>query len=397
MPGVRPLQFRQAVYRNLCCWDQATLPEIEPGEMAFDPARGRFRFRAGEEAAGEITVDFRFALTGEVGAGPCARGELPETDLTVAQSRNAKHATIQAAINAAPQGKASSVIIDILDSRTYSEALLIDNRNFPGGLILRAAALAMPVLAPPAGNALAVTATSTIGDLRLEGLVLSGGNVIVEGDVPRLTVRYLSLDPESVRLSYSPVNGEAQFESSSSILGPIELSPNVAAASLSDSIVQHPDSQVDTPNGHVALAATGFVDLNRVSVLGEIAGALLKASNSTLIGNLAVADPEASCLRYSRHPKGVVDFRRYRSTTAFPILISTRFGHGGYFRLHPNTSEAIRRGAEEGGEMGAFYRAGTPWREQNLHIRLGEFLPAGLGAVLVQALPNSSRTGELPR
>jgi len=46
-----------------------------------------------------------------------------------------------------------------------------------------------------------------------------------------------------------------------------------------------------------------------------------------------------------------------------------------------------RRGAEEGGEIGAFYSAGLPWRTQNVGVRLDEYMPAGLEAAQVRVLP----------
>jgi hypothetical protein len=55
--------------------------------------------------------------------------------------------------------------------------------------------------------------------------------------------------------------------------------------------------------------------------------------------------------------------------------------------LHPNTGAALTRGAEEGGEIGAFYRAGLPWRTQNVGVRLEEYMPAGLESVQIRVLP----------
>jgi hypothetical protein len=82
-PGVRPVTHRQAVYRDLCCWDQPLQHALAPGQVAFDPQRGRALFPAGEAPAGELTADFRFARTGEVGAGPFARADRRAATLTV--------------------------------------------------------------------------------------------------------------------------------------------------------------------------------------------------------------------------------------------------------------------------------------------------------------------------
>jgi hypothetical protein len=44
----------------------------------------------------------------------------------------------------------------------------------------------------------------------------------------------------------------------------------------------------------------------------------------------------------------------------------------------PDTNNAIRRGADDGGEMGAFHFLLAPLRETDLLVRLQEYLPAGL-------------------
>ena len=44
----------------------------------------------------------------------------------------------------------------------------------------------------------------------------------------------------------------------------------------------------------------------------------------------------------------------------------------------PSTDDAIRRGADDDGEMGAFHFVLAPLRENDLRVRLQEYLPAGL-------------------
>ena len=67
--------------------------------------------------------------------------------------------------------------------------------------------------------------------------------------------------------------------------------------------------------------------------------------------------------------------------------MSIRSEHLGYCHLHPNTDAALRRGGEEGGEIGAWYSAGLPWRTQNVGRRLLEYIPAGLTPVQIRVLP----------
>ncbi|HEX7048862.1 MAG TPA: hypothetical protein VF188_01520 [Longimicrobiales bacterium] len=385
-PGVRPVAHRRAVYRRLCCWDQPPPRPLEPGDVAFDPERGRFRFPAGEEPAGELTVDFRFALTGEVGAGPFDRGTLPAPTLTVGQGADADHASIQDAIDAAPDGGAVPVVIEIADSRTYDEALSIDGRSFPGGLVLQARALAAPVLRAPGGNALTVTAGSAVARLVLDGLVVAGGDVVVNGDVPQLAFRFCTLVPDSVILDFDPA-APARLEIENGIVGPVTAAANVEAVRIRDTVVQHPAATMVHPEAHTALTAAHAVAIERTTVIGAIAAGTLEASNSILFGSAAIGDPASSCLRYSRIHADPGPVSAFRCTTAFPVFVSIRYGRPGYAHLHPNTAAAVRSGGEEGGEMGAFYRAGNPWRTQNVRRKLEEYAPAGIEAVVIPVVP----------
>lgn len=373
LPGVRPLQHREAVYRPLCCWDHPLQRPPSSGEVAFDPERGRFAFPVGEVPGGNLTVSFRFAMTGEAGAGPYFRGDFATATLTVAKDDDAPHRTIQDAINAAPAGT-SPVIIEILDSRTYSEALLL-NRAFPGGITIRAAALQMPVIASPGGAVLSVTDPSA--SLTLDGLTFSGGPVTITADVPSIRLRYCSVEPATSGIDVTPPAASSQLFISNCVTGGVTASANVTAVDIADSVVQH----------GTAIVCQHDCKLEHVTVLGSLQAETLHASNSILFGAITVADAASSCVRYCRHPRNSPAFRRFNCTTAFPIFSSLSFGHPGYARLTPNTAQAIRAGGEDGGEMGAFYLAGTSWREQNVASKLNEYLPAGLRAMTQQVLP----------
>lgn len=379
LPGIRPLRHRKAVYRPLCCWEHPLQRPPAPGEVAFDPELGRFAFPAGEVPAGDLTVAFRFALTGECGAGPYFRGDLPPTTITVAKADDAPHRTIQDAINAAPAG-VSAIVIEILDSRTYSESLLL-NRTFPGGITIRAAALQMPVIASPGGPALDVTSPSP--SLTLDGLTFSGGAITITADVPDMRFRFCSIEPASSGIDIAPPAVKAKLAILNCITGGVNASANVSQIGVSDSIVQSAN----------AIVCSHELALDHVTVLGSVQADTVHVSNSILFGSVAVANAADSCVRYSRHPKNPPAFRRFHCTSAFPIFSSLRFGHPGYARLTPNTAQAIRSGGEDGGEMGAFYLAGIPWREQNTVSKLNEYLPAGLRVMTQQVLPLSRFAG----
>lgn len=383
-PGIRPLAHRQVVYRRLCCWDHALQKPPKAGEVAVDPERGRFVFPAGEEPKGRVTVSYRYALTGQVGAGPYFRDPLGVATLKVSQTNDAAFRKIQDALNAAPVN--SPVVIEIEDSHTYSEALVVKN-NFPKGLTIQAAALQTPVVASPGGDVLTVGNLLQGSALTLDGLTLAGGEVTIQGDVPAVKLRFCSLEPAKSGINYAPKNAGATLELDNVITGPVKTSANVASATINDSALQ------STTGGLALDMATTAPSLEHVTVVGKITASVLIASNSILFGTMTLGKPADSCFRYSRYPIEVTGPKLFRCSTAFPIFCSFQFGHPAYLGLSANTSAEIRKGGEEGGEMGVWYAAGVPWREQNLLLKLGEYLPVGLTAVPLQALPRTPFVG----
>ena len=59
---------------------------------------------------------------------------------------------------------------------------------------------------------------------------------------------------------------------------------------------------------------------------------------------------------------------------------SLSYGDPDYAQLTRRTPEEIRTGAEDGSEMGVFHDLFAPQREENLGIRLDEYLRFGLEA-----------------
>jgi hypothetical protein len=380
-------RWRRIVARALCCIDEPLAPPLAPGEVAVDAERGRMAFPAGEAPAGELSVDFRFAISAAIGAGPFARNPLPRALITVARTRDADFASVQAAIAAAPDGAAIPVVIQIEDSAVYEETLLIDNRSFPGGLVIQAAALQTPFIVKPAAAAQALTVSNSVVDsLTLDGLVFSGGLLAIGGVVANVRLRQCSLDPNSAALQVAQA-GACALALTACIAGPVAFAAAAGSCAAEDCVLQHPGATVEQPTGVGALSvAGGALSLQRCTVLGDVAGDSAAISNSLLYGALTLADAGASCLRFSRLPADCVA-AAFRCTGAVPIFISLTWGDAGWLHLHPNTAPALRRGAEEGGEIGAFHGAGLPWRAQNAGLRLLENIPAGLVPVQIGVLP----------
>jgi hypothetical protein len=384
--GVRPVTHRKIVERQLCCWDHTLQKPLAPGEVAVDPERGRFVFPAGEEPTGRVTVNYRYALTGQVGAGPYFRDPLLAPTLQVSQTNDAPFRTIQAALNAAPGNSPSPVVIEIQDSHTYNEALVVKN-NFPGGLVIQARALETPVVISPGADVLQIGNAISGASFILDGLTLSNGKVTVRGDVPKVKLRFCSLDPASPSIDCQPKNPGGTLELDQVITGSLKTSANVASAALTDTAVQN-------TTGATALdMATTALSLEHVTVVGDTLAQTLMASNAILFGQVTLGDAANSCFRYTRYPREVTGVRLFHCTTLLPIFSSFQFGHPAYLGLSVNTPAALRRGGEEGGEMGVWYAAGIPWREQNVMLKLREYLPAGLKPVPMRAMPRTRFVG----
>lgn len=380
-------RWRTLVARSLCCWDKPLDPPLAAGQVAVDPERGRIAFPAAETPPGALSVRFRFGLTSELGAGPFARTGLPQALLRVARARDADFSSVQDAIDAAPDSAGFPVVIEILDSAVYEEALDIANRDFAAGLVIQAAALQTPfIVKPAAAPRLLRTTNSTIGELRLDGLLLAGGEVRIEGAVDALHLRYCSLQPASIALQLNTA-AACKLTLDHSVCGAVSLAPAGGESSFTDSAVQHPAATVEQPTAATAIAAAGCtLALNRCTVIGSIAATSASVSNTLCYGELTLTDWDASCLRFSRLPRSVTA-PAFRCTSATPIFVSVRWGDAGWLHLHPNTASALRRGGEEGGEIGVFHTAGLPWRTQNAGLRLAESIPAGLSPVQVPVLP----------
>ena len=198
---------------------------------------------------------------------------------------------------------------------------------------------------------------------------------------------------------------------SACITGALYVDPEVALTA-SDSIVDA------TATDEVAYAGTdgespgGTLTLTAVTVIGKVNADIMQlVSNSVLIADLAPGDSWSVAVRAERRQQGCVRFTylpadslvpsRFEcqpplpgekpasvcstASAGMPVAIGPRFttlryGLPAYCQMQPTTSDAIRRGADDEGEMGAFHGLYQPQRETNLTTRLAEYLRIGLQA-----------------
>jgi len=132
----------------------------------------------------------------------------------------------------------------------------------------------------------------------------------------------------------------------------------------------------------------------------------LQASDSIFIGDITDDNgglPVTGCIRYSRIPETFVApalnvHANYLGTNSREIPVfsklnycleevytinTAQFGEPGCGVLHPITDDAIRFGAEDGGEMGAFHHKYYTLKTEAMLEKMREFLPVGIEPVLV--------------
>ncbi|NYV78478.1 hypothetical protein HW445_29740, partial [Streptomyces sp. UH6] len=315
------------------------------------------------------------------------------------------------------EGSGPAGIVEITHSGAHQEQLDFDLD--PGDrLEVRAAEGARPVIRlldwysnrPDALNIRAVAdgcAPHERPRVVLDGLLVAGRGINVTGPVGSVVVRHCTLVPgwslEPGCAPHSPEEPSVVLERTTaclqvehSVLGTIEVigeevSEDPLEIHLRDSVLDatgHDRQALSAPDCRHAHAV---LHLHRTTVVGEVrTHAVRIAENSVFTGQLHVARRGIGCLRYSYVPPGSRTPRRHRCQPDLagperagrvrPLFTSERYGTPGYGLLADACAEEIRRGADDGAEMGAFHDLYRPQREDGLRARLAQYTPAGTDA-----------------
>jgi phage tail-like protein len=371
-------------------------PRVSAGvRVVVDPERGRLAVAGG---AARVRVAYAWGFSGDLGGGPYDR----RGSLTPAGA-----VEWTAAVRAAADGSRP------MEFRTLGAALAEWERHAaarpagarpPTGLIrvLDSARYVEEVHVPPvAGQSLAIEAANgqrptlagdlvmralPAGEVRVNGLYVAG-RLHVSGQ-PRVTLSHCTLRaPGAVPAAPAPApapgsGGDAPVLSlrlEHCVSGALLLSGAPAELRASDSIL----------DGDGAAAYAVF---ERCTVLGRVHAASLQAVDTLFTGGVAVRDRTgggvACCyLGPDSLPPATVEACQPSPAApgARPVFVSTRFGDPGYAQLSTATPAAVRAGASDGSEMGAFASLRNPQREANLRAALDEYLPAGMRAAVLYA------------
>lgn len=409
---------------------------LEPVDIVAFPLSGEFQTAAPSPSG--MLVSYRYGFPAMLGAGPYDRSLLaapPQPSGTVTSVSGG--AGLDATLGAA----AGSGTVLIEDSQTYVAVVDPGSTSAPiGSLLIQAGPLQRPVvrLPAPAGAGDPAVAWSFTGgggeaasrqglpSLTLDGLLVSGGDVVLRGAFAHVRLTGMTLDPGTAGTGsgayattadgrpLAPVtlwieadpdagagpNAIELLEIESSVLGPIRTRSGGAVETLaiSDSIVQAVPAAAPAPStpppAAIALDA-GTVTLARVTVIGALAVHRLAADDCILAGPVTVQDAQAGALRHCAAPTGSVTPRQFSCAQTAPggsLFASAAFGAPAYAQLLETVDRAIvaapegvsiSAGAANGAEMGAYSAGLAAVRESGLLIKCGEYMPLGLAPVVV--------------
>jgi hypothetical protein len=377
---------------NLVPGDAITAdPHVMDTEFYVDPEQGRLIGRK-QDPGGDVRVTYTYGSSSTIGAGPYDRlspEPLPAPDQSVNGGGNA--------LAAALAGMPGTGTVTLGDSLTYNAISALTNIQL---VTLRAQTRRRPVIRlSPGSAAWSLRGNSAPSQLVLDGLFISGGDIILEGSFASVTLTCCTLDPGNAGMTpgtyarsadardLAPCRLQILGEVGTLVLDRCLAGPIWKAGAGTIEHLQVNDSILQSLNQEKVLDLDfGDVKLSRCTLLGPAHVHRLDASECILDDVVQVEDPQYGCVRFTAWTAGSALPRKYESVTVAarsPLFTTREFGQPGYGQLLASVDRAVAAGAEDGSEMGAFARAKNPIKERSLLIKLNEFMPLGLTPVFI--------------
>ena len=416
-------------------------PRVSRGRFWIDPVRGRiiepvtpvgppdgpYPVTAATAPNTPYRVDYHYGFSSEIGAGAYERRiqqfERPETcpaPAAIVRVVGGGEALVTAPPTPPPLPIAIGTI-EIDDSLTYTKvAPLTGVRDVE----LRSRSLRRPLIRPSPQADWVFTGVIDADPekpaedavLVLDGLFISGVDVVLKGSFDRVTLSCCTLDPGRWDLAKPPVPATAttparpavpaqwakaadtrELSASQlriegrvrllvverSITGPIVDS----AGKLESLIVRDSIVQATRPQVQALALPSSEVTLERTTILGTSKVHRLEASECILHDIAKVDDTQHGCVRFSAWSKGSDLPRKYESVPIEPVaglFASLDFGQPAFAQLLATADGDITNGGDDGTEMGAFAREKSGIKERSLLIKYQEYLPLGLEPVIIQ-------------
>lgn len=394
---------------------ELTADPATPTTAAFyiDPPRGRLVTRS-STSKGDLRVTYHYGFPSTIGAGPYDRrvsGYTPVSSASpVTGGGNALAAPLAAV---APSG-----VVAMGDFLTYNAVSNVGSVAQPIANVTAGAEnkkrqlIRLPAEPSPAVYEWVFTAGDSAhpGQLVLDGLWVSGGDIVLRGSFDSVSMVCCTLDPGNGGASpgtYAKaadgrdlipcrlwVEGAVKsLNIDRSIVGPIQTR---SGGEIENLTITNSIAQAVGPDPAITMSI-GLANLSRCTILGPASLHRLEASECILDDVVTVINTQDGCVRFSAWAAGSVIPRQYESVmiaARAPLFTSVDFGQPAYAQLIASVDAAIitgakdaaiSTGAQDGSEMGAFARDKNPIKERSILIKYQEYMPLGLVPVIIDA------------
>lgn len=416
----------------------------QPMQIAVDPVLGRIAFPPVHFHRQPVWVTYNYAFSSDIGGGEYDRALSQPSSFTLYLVGEGEELTrINDALTKWYDEAPANAVIEITDSGTYVEPINIDLKGGQS-LQLRAAGRKRPVIRvlnrqTSLPDDLSVSGEQNAGTgnkdcwFTLDGILVTGGGVRVQGSVSGVTIRHSTLVPgrglyRDCRPA-SPMEAGLELDDAPrcvqiehSIIGAIqvnrdEVTEDPCLIRISDSIVDATKVNRIAIGAPEKLCAFAVLDIRRSTVFGKVqTHAIELAENSIFMGSILACRRQQGCMRFcyvtpdSRTPRryecqpdlvesgalalakkdGLSPAEKEKLLSSERLRVepefnSTRYGKPTYCQLSNTCADEIRRGADDRSEMGVFHDLYQPQRAANLRARLDEYTPAGMAAGIIVA------------
>ena len=407
------------------------------GQVAVDPQLGRISFPSTHTRKQGVWVDYYYGFSAPIGGGEYQRpmSQPPAAQLYLV-GENETFQRIDDALTQWDKDAPANAVIEITDSGVYVEQINIALKKGQT-LELRAANQKRPVVrlldwqnASP--DNLTVSGEADTWFI-LDGIVVTGRGLQVEGDMAGVLIRHSTLVPgwglqcncepkRPTEPSLELINSPACLRIEHSILGGIQVTRDEATEDpleiqISDSIVDCSSPSAVALGAPQSLCAYATSTLRRCTIFGQIQTQEIRlAENTIFMGTILVCRRQQGCMRFCYVTPGSRTPRRYEcqpdlviqavadlvtqkkisqregtivsareQLRVVPEFNSTRYGTPAYCQLASICATEISTGASDESEMGVFHDLYQPQRAANLTTRLAEYTPAGMDVGIIFA------------
>jgi hypothetical protein len=426
----QPIRADQIVAADLTDWTYRPLPNT----VAVDPRLGRIAFPPGQARKQGVWVSYQYGFSADIGGGEYTRTVSEPSGATIYLVGERETFTrIKQALDQWTHDQPQNAVIEITDSGVYVEPLSVSLKANQT-LQIRAVSGKRPVIRLLDWQTSQPDDLSVTGEagswFTLDGLLITGRGVQVDGELAGVTIRHSTLVPgwglmhdcepkRSSEPSLELINSPDCLSIEHSIIGAIqvdrdEVKEDPGLIRISDSILDATSTERVALGAPESLCAYATLSIVRSTVFGQIqTHAITLAENCIFMGSILACRRQRGCMRFCYVPPGSRTPQRYecqpdlvdqavaarKGITAAerdtlrqserlrvePEFNTTRYGTPEYCQLAHACACEIKRGADDESEMGVFHDLYQPQRAANLKARLDEYSPAGMDAGIIYA------------